>query len=138
MGAMISRSRFAIACSDAIAGIRRVSESEQHAIIGRLTCEHRDAKEKLAALHAEAEYIGNHLVRVADALREKHRFSDSFTTGGTLIELPTRPRLLELSDEINRAIENNARLARLLKEAGFPPQINVCRLYANNSARSHT
>ena len=98
-----------------------MSESEQDAIIGRILREYRDAKKELAALHAQAESIGSHLVGVGDALRTKHCFTDSFTTGGTHIELPTGPRLLELTGQINTAKENKERLARLLRDAGFPP-----------------
>lgn len=98
-----------------------MSESDQDAIIGRTLREYRDTKKELAALYAEAESIGSYLAAVGHALRAGHSFSDSFTTGGTLIELPTRKQLLELSSQINAVTENKERLARLLRDAGFPP-----------------
>lgn len=98
-----------------------MSESDQDAIIGRTLREYGDAKKELAALYAEAESLGHHLMRVGEALRTEHSFTDSFTTGNTLIELPSRARLLELSREVVTARDNKERLARLLREAGFPP-----------------
>lgn len=98
-----------------------MSESDQDAIIGRTLREYSAAKKELASLHAEAESIGYHLATVGDALRTKHSFTDSFTTGGNRIEIPDRERLLELSGQINTTTANKERLARLLKDAGYPP-----------------
>lgn len=100
----------------------RMSESEQDAIIGRTLREYRDAKKELAALRAQMESIGGRLQDVGRQLREQHSFSDLHTTGGSLIQLPTREELMELSSQIKRATEMRERLARLLGEAGFLPK----------------
>lgn len=99
-----------------------MSESDQDAILGRTHREYREAKRELAALCAEAESVGYHLMSVGKTLREEHSFADSFTTGGVRMELPNRERLLELSQEISAASSNKERLARLLVDAGFPPR----------------
>lgn len=99
-----------------------MSESDQDAVIGRTLREYRDAQREVAALCANAESIGYHLIRVGETLRSKHEFFDSHTTGGSLINLPTREGLLDLSKQIIVATENKERLAQLLKAAGFPPK----------------
>ncbi len=82
--------------------------------------EYREAKTELVALQAKAEGMGGYLVRVGEVLRSEHSFADSYTTGGTLIDLPTRDSLLDLSEQINAASQKKEHLARLLKDAGFP------------------
>lgn len=101
-----------------------MGESEQDVILGRTAREYRDAKKELAALHAEAESLGTYLVSIGKTLLAEHSFAESLTVRGARTDLkdfPTGKSLMDLSNQVDIATSNKERLARLLRDAGFPP-----------------
>lgn len=101
-----------------------MSEADQDAVIGRTLREMRDAKKELAALHAEAERLGNYLTAMGHALRTNHSLWAGAFGGNTgrldIKDYPTGDSLMELSRRIDTVGGEKQRLEKLLVEAGYP------------------
>ena len=96
-----------------------MSEQDQDAIIGRTLREYGDAKKELAALHAEAERIGNDLTGVGHALRTIHSLAG--VAGYSRFDpdsFPTAQQLVKLAAEIKTARDSKDRLGKILSDAG--------------------
>lgn len=102
-----------------------MSDEQQHEILGRTVEEFLTAKRKLAALHAQAEYVGAYLAKAGDALRERHSLwvIDYDLTPGHELDLgawPTAADLTRLVQEIKAVQSEKNRLAAILDDAGYP------------------
>lgn len=100
-----------------------MSEEQENTIIGRTLKEYQAARKHLAALQAEAEYLGNYLSVAGDALRTRHNlWAVDFGISSEDIDLkkwPTADQLKQLVEEIIAAQREKNRLAAILKDAGF-------------------
>jgi hypothetical protein len=98
-----------------------MSDADRDAILGRTMREHKEAAKELAALHAEAEYIGNYLTALGHALRTHHNLDagafGSFSGPITFEKWPTPNGLEKLVRDIAEAERNKNRLAKLLGDA---------------------
>jgi hypothetical protein len=98
-----------------------VSEEQQNEIIGRTLKEYQGARKKLAALHAQAEYIGEYLSIAALALKKNHSLYAGEHSGGLvdLAQWPTVDEIKQLVEDINATQGEKNRRSEILKDAGF-------------------
>jgi hypothetical protein len=100
-----------------------VSDEQRQAIIGRTLEEYQAARKQLAALHAEAEYLGNYLSAAGDALRRRHSLwtvDFGISSGDVdLTKWPAADQLKRLVQEIFAGQAEKNKLAAILKDAGF-------------------
>jgi hypothetical protein len=100
-----------------------MSEDQQDAIIGRTLKEYQTARKTLAALHSQAEYLGNYLGAAGAAIGTNHSlWVEHYGTFSGAVDLehwPTREQINALIQDIVAAQREKNRLAALLKDAGF-------------------
>lgn len=100
-----------------------MSEQDRDAILGRTVREHAECSKTLAALHAEAEHIGNFLTAVGHALRTNHSlYAGSFGSFSGQVDLqkwPSAATLSALTSEIAATLAEQKRLTGLLKDASY-------------------